>query len=360
MQNQGDEGNSEDYLEKSQELPQIHTPNEAIDEGSRQQETPPYASQREVESITTDIEGVQDDIIPPIRLGTPISFLSQVVRRTDDQSGDGTATEEIPTIKEEPISDLVNVYISEDTGGSDIHSPQHIETEVTVQTPQGESSVQTYTIIKASAPRSSARGRGSRPHASIRGPRRRCRIKPPPAPPVDVQPTPQANMASILQNNIAGVLQPMPYQFPQAHIRPVLGPPIHFFPDYIPQAVPTIINRAQSAPAIQHIQQRYQRDLFYGEQWARFETLVDIAIATDLAQQGDRDIAYVLEGLRRYRPYSREYQDCIRYLSEFDLRQTLRLRTGDMATAENERRQLDMEIEIEIEEIGATDDNDDN
>ncbi|KAF3929997.1 hypothetical protein AA313_de0209622 [Arthrobotrys entomopaga] len=346
MENQEDK-KFQNYLGQPQELLQTHSPTEAIEEINRQQETPPYPNLREDQSHAIKVEKFEDDPGFQITPATPSSMVGQVIRRSDHLPSDGRVSEEIPTINEGPLSNQVNQRAIEGPSIQHAHSPRNIETQVIGRNPQGETSVQTYTIIKA-PPIIFPRPGPEASTSTRRAPRKRCRIKPPPAPPappapplVDMQAVPQAGIPMTPQANVLRNPQPnimeaplaMPYPLPQAQTQANPNSPVHFYPDYIPQPVPTPVNRAHPAPTIQQQREEYDRIQWqlYGEPWDRFDTLVDVAVAADLAQRGHRDISYVLEAMRRYLPGSREYQECIQYLSGIDFRQALAAQMEGMA-----------------------------
>ncbi|KAK6341478.1 hypothetical protein TWF696_008551 [Orbilia brochopaga] len=105
----------------------------------------------------------------------------------------------------------------------------------------------------------------------------------------------------------------------------------HFFPDWTPVRSPApqelesqshasmmgashnARSQPQNHPVLGHAE---------GNAWGRFHTLVDMAVATRMAQEGDSKMAFALEGLRKYHPGSKEYANCSNYVATLHLNQS--------------------------------------
>ncbi|KAF3916284.1 hypothetical protein ABW21_db0202473 [Orbilia brochopaga] len=117
----------------------------------------------------------------------------------------------------------------------------------------------------------------------------------------------------------------------------------HYYPDWIPTPdISSIATETSTETSLTEEMNRYPPPQggppAAPEQPAtnpldRFETLVDMAIASRMADEGDKKMEYVLEGLRRYPAESREFAECLNFVSQTDLKGAAKVVGGSKAEA---------------------------
>ncbi|KAJ6263051.1 hypothetical protein Dda_1610 [Drechslerella dactyloides] len=113
----------------------------------------------------------------------------------------------------------------------------------------------------------------------------------------------------------------------------------HYYPDWMPPADPSLKgsesfgqrkmrrdwNRRVTSGGVHSSQPYVAKD----DPLERLETLADMAIAMSMAENGDAQMAYVLDGIRKYSSDSREFAECNHYLAQVDYQQVVLGNTED-------------------------------
>ncbi|KAF3937791.1 hypothetical protein ABW19_dt0205441 [Dactylella cylindrospora] len=106
--------------------------------------------------------------------------------------------------------------------------------------------------------------------------------------------------------------------------------PMYLFPDYIPPSPMVPVQNTFLPQPEQHAQPEVPDAIAIEDEydetenpWAKLGTLIDMAVATSLAEEGDKELGYVLDAAKNYEVESREFKDAVTYLEHVDWKERI-------------------------------------